>query len=68
MDVNQQTVEQTMRENRVLFLIHGHTHRPATHRFKLDGNDATRIVLPDWYKKGGYLSVTEDGFYSYEIG
>src|SRR3569833_1178291 len=32
--------------------IHGHTHRPAIHRFTLDGREARRIVLGDWYEQG----------------
>jgi len=55
MDVNQQAVEHTMREHGVLQLIHGHTHRPATHTFTLDGQTAQRIVLPEWYEQGGVL-------------
>ena len=67
MDVNQQTVEQTMQQNHVLHLIHGHTHRPATHEFTLDGNSATRVVLADWYKSGSYLSVDENGYQTHEL-
>ncbi len=55
MDVNQQSVEQVMRDAKVTRLIHGHTHRPATHDFQLDGVDAQRIVLGDWYTQGSYL-------------
>jgi UDP-2,3-diacylglucosamine hydrolase len=45
-------------------LIHGHTHRPAVHRFALDGAPAERWVLPDWDldaspARGGYLSVRD---------
>ena len=67
MDVNQEAVVQTMRNNNVLQLIHGHTHRPATHQFELDSKSATRIVLPDWYDKGGYLAVSEHGYETLEI-
>jgi len=60
MDANQQTVELTMREQGVTRLIHGHTHRPASHRFKLDDKTAERIVLPEWHEqKGGYLRVDD---------
>ena len=45
MDVNQGAVERTMREHDVTLLVHGHTHRPAVHRFSLDGRPAARIVL-----------------------
>lgn len=55
MDVNQQTVEQTMLELDVSTLIHGHTHRPGIHRFELAGRQARRIVLGDWYEHGSVL-------------
>ena len=48
MDVNQQAVEKLMFDNNTLTLIHGHTHRPAQHHFKLNNQPAERIVLPDW--------------------
>ncbi len=48
MDVNQQAVEKLMLDNNTLTLIHGHTHRPRTHQFTLNGQIAKRIVLPDW--------------------
>ncbi|MGD8783162.1 MAG: UDP-2,3-diacylglucosamine diphosphatase [Thioalkalispiraceae bacterium] len=67
MDVNQETVEQTMREHGVLNLIHGHTHRPARHEFELDGKPATRFVLPDWFETGGYLAVSEQGYEVHEV-
>jgi UDP-2,3-diacylglucosamine hydrolase len=50
MDVNEQTVLRYIQRHRVRRLIHGHTHRPATHELKLkDGSDATRLVLPEWH-------------------
>ena len=67
MDVNQNAVAQAMNDNQVLQLIHGHTHRPATHEFDLGDKTATRIVLTDWYEKGGYLAVNESGFETHEI-
>ncbi len=57
MDVNQAAVESTMRRHDVKRLIHGHTHRPATHRFELDGKPAERIVLGDWYEHSSVLRV-----------
>ena len=57
MDVNQSAVEAAMRARGVLRLIHGHTHRPATHRFELDGTPAERIVLGDWYEQASALRV-----------
>lgn len=61
MDVNQQTVEETMRKHAVTHLIHGHTHRPATHQFELDGENAERIVLGDWYETGSVLVCDASG-------
>ena len=54
MDVNQQAVLDAMKNADVHHLIHGHTHRPATHRFQLDGKTQRRIVLADWYKECGW--------------
>ena len=50
MDVNPDTVLRYLNRYRVRQLIHGHTHRPATHRHALPtGGSATRIVLPEWH-------------------
>ena len=56
MDVNQAAVESAMREHGVKLLIHGHTHRPATHRLDLDNQTAERIVLGDWYEQSSVLT------------
>jgi len=62
MDVNQKTVEQYMRDNGTWQLIHGHTHRPETHDFRLGGRPAKRIVLADWKdNRGEYLIDHGDG-------
>ncbi len=61
MDVNLQTVENTLREHGVNRLIHGHTHRPATHEITLDGKAAQRIVLGDWYHQGSALTCDAAG-------
>jgi UDP-2,3-diacylglucosamine hydrolase len=57
MDVNSGAVVAAMRAHGVRKLIHGHTHRPATHRFDLDGAPAERIVLGDWYEQDSILRV-----------
>jgi UDP-2,3-diacylglucosamine hydrolase len=62
MDVNQNAVAQTMHSHGVQYLIHGHTHRPGVHRFELDGQTATRIVLGDWYDQGTVLTWDRRGF------
>ena len=61
MDVNQQTVEETMRKAGVDILIHGHTQKPGIHQFEPDGNKVKRIVLGDLYKDGNYLRINSDG-------
>lgn len=61
MDVSSDAVAETMRQHGVHKLIHGHTHRPAMHRFVLDGREAERIVLGDWYQQGSVLRVSEHG-------
>jgi len=62
MDVNQATVERTMREHDVALLVHGHTHRPAVHRFDLAGRPAARIVLGAWYHDPSIVRWTAAGF------
>ena len=62
MDVNQAAVASTMAAHGVDILVHGHTHRPAVHRFESGGRERTRIVLGDWYETGSALSWSEGGF------
>jgi UDP-2,3-diacylglucosamine hydrolase len=61
MDVNQREVEALMRKHQVARLIHGHTHRPAVHRFKSDGQDKERVVLGDWYEQSSCLRWDQGG-------
>jgi UDP-2,3-diacylglucosamine hydrolase len=62
MDVNQAAVERTMRDFDVALLLHGHTHRPAVHRFTVDGRPATRIVLGAWYEQASVVRWDASGF------
>ena len=62
MDVNQTTVENVMREHGVSLLLHGHTHRPAIHRFVLDGRPAVRIVLGAWHEHASVVRWNERGY------
>ena len=61
LDVDAGAVSAAMRDAGVRRLIHGHTHRPALHRFTLDGAPAERIVLGDWYEQGSRLRIDEQG-------
>ncbi len=62
MDVNPDEVIATFERHEVLRMIHGHTHRPATHDLEVNGQAAQRIVLGDWYTQGSVLRV-EPGSY-----
>jgi UDP-2,3-diacylglucosamine hydrolase len=62
MDVSQETVEAVMRKHGIYTMVHGHTHRPAVHRFQVDGHPATRIVLGDWHEQGSVLRWSPSGF------
>jgi UDP-2,3-diacylglucosamine hydrolase len=49
MDTNEAAVRAAFIEHGVTRMIHGHTHRPATHDYVLDGGErAQRVVLSDW--------------------
>lgn len=56
MDVNPQTVDTFFEKNGAEVIIHGHTHRPAIHRYK---DSATRYVLGDWNPQASYLSWSD---------
>jgi UDP-2,3-diacylglucosamine hydrolase len=48
MDVNADAIADAFRSSGADCIIHGHTHRPATHALSVDGRAVERIVLPDW--------------------
>lgn len=62
-DVTPDEVARVMQRYNVRTLIHGHTHRPATHSLLIDGQPARRIVLGDWDRQGWALQVDEAGFH-----
>ncbi len=55
MDVEKTTIDKYMRDNQVQYLIHGHTHKGATHKFEIDQKKMTRIVLYSWDHNGHVL-------------
>ncbi len=61
MDVNQSAVEAAMQRNNINTLIHGHTHRPDVHEFKVNAINHKRAVLGDWYTQGSVISVNAKG-------
>jgi UDP-2,3-diacylglucosamine hydrolase len=60
MDANPDAVVNAMCSHNVRHLIHGHTHRPAIHSLRIDGDAAYRYVLGDWYDHGSMLVCQAD--------
>jgi len=58
MDVNTQAVVDTFAEHACDLIIHGHTHRPATHRYETGGRSVERWVLADWHGNAPCLIST----------
>lgn len=67
MDVNQNTVIETLRTHNCLRLIHGHTHRPNRHDFEIDGKSAQRFVLSEWHSDKAEVLCWTDNGYSIEV-
>jgi UDP-2,3-diacylglucosamine hydrolase len=66
MDVNPVAITSLFRSTGATVMIHGHTHRPATHMHDVDGITCIRHVLPDWdcdsdQPRGGWLSLDARG-------
>jgi UDP-2,3-diacylglucosamine hydrolase len=64
MDVTPDAVLAALRDTGVRRIIHGHTHRPASHVIDLGGALAERWVLPDWdlddaEPRGGFLEFVD---------
>ncbi|MCH9643470.1 MAG: UDP-2,3-diacylglucosamine diphosphatase [Gammaproteobacteria bacterium] len=59
LDVHQDAVETIMRQHKVTQLIHGHTHRPDTHTFEVDGKTFTRKVLGCWDDGINYIKLSK---------
>jgi len=63
MDVNADAVSAALSEHGVSQLIHGHTHRPASHALTLpNGKRGKRHVLGDWDEKGWCIIADSEGF------
>lgn len=61
MDVNQQVVASVMQEYSANHLIHGHTHRPASHQFNNEKQTYNRYVLGDWTASKGAVIASMTG-------
>lgn len=65
MDVNKEAVIDAFRRHHVSTMIHGHTHRLASHHYEIDGRKCVRHVLGDWHEHmhgGNYLACSPDGW------
>ena len=65
MDVNKDAVIDAFRQHGVRTMIHGHTHRLASHYYEVDGEKCIRHVLGDWHDHphgGNYLACSADGW------
>ena len=63
MDVNAQAVENLFSQYpKSLFLLHGHTHRPAFHQLKIDDKAMQRMVVGDWHYQTSYIEYKNNSF------
>ena len=53
MDVDAGETDDFLRQHGYATMIHGHTHRPATHDHIVDGIHVERWVLSDWHEDRG---------------
>jgi UDP-2,3-diacylglucosamine hydrolase len=68
-DVTSAGVEKLFKASQAATMIHGHTHRPASHQ----EHGGTRWVLADWdldhgRQRGGYLRVDAEGIRAFPLG
>lgn len=62
MDVDPAAVIAAFEASGTRKMIHGHTHRPANHRYLLGSATAERVVLAAWDETGEFLEVTPAGW------
>jgi len=60
MDVTDAEVVALLEQTSTQLMIHGHTHRPATHVVKLSDHEGQRMVLGDWYTQGWYILADQE--------
>lgn len=64
MDVTPSEITQAFTTHGLTRIVHGHTHRSMVHRYRIEGVECERWVLPDWdfegsAPRGGYLRVVD---------
>lgn len=62
MDVTESAVVAAFEATQTNEMVHGHTHRPGEHAYRVGTNVATRHVLDVWDDCGGYLELTAAGW------
>ena len=62
MDVNVDTVVETMAKSGAQRLIHGHTHRPDIHQHSVNNQPVERFVLAEWDNSGSVLEWSATGY------
>jgi UDP-2,3-diacylglucosamine hydrolase len=68
-DVSDDAVMQLLAQHHWPTLIHGHTHRPATHLHQQGSQQAERWVIRDWHgSSGGYLRLDASGLTALPLG
>lgn len=68
-DVTDSAIEALLAAHGWPTLIHGHTHRPATHRHGNGTHQAERWVIADWHgERGGYLRLDASGLSAHPLG
>ncbi len=67
MDVNAESVARAFREAGVTRMVHGHTHRPASHVHDVDGRACERHVLADWHERATWLEIGPEGARRHEL-
>ena len=72
LDVNAQSVMAAFERSGAQLMVHGHTHRPATHTYDVNGRSCLRYVLPDWdfdhpgTHRGGWLGIDASGLHMHQ--
>ncbi len=59
MDVAPNSIQEFFTEHQIDLLIHGHTHRPNTHKAIAPNIHGVRIVLGDWHETGWCLTLED---------
>lgn len=60
-DANLDEIKCLMMTHQADLLIHGHTHRPSIHYFKIKEKELRRVVLSDWDTAGNVFVYSQDG-------